>query len=49
MGIQVYQTEESQSQGTQELIWNAEGYPGGFYYYKLQIGRLMTSGKLIKI
>ncbi len=38
MGKQVYQTKENQAQGTQQLIWNAEGYAEGVYYYKLQVG-----------
>ena len=38
MDKQVYQTEENQPRGKQQLIWNAEGYAYGIYYYRLQVG-----------
>jgi len=38
LGKQVYQIEENQQQGSQKLIWNAEGYSDGIYYYRLQVG-----------
>jgi hypothetical protein len=48
MGKQVYQTEENQSQGKQQLIWNAERYPDGIYYYRLQVGDAVANGKIVK-
>lgn len=49
LGKQVYQTQENQSQGQQQLIWNAEGYADGVYYYRLQIGDAVVSGKMVKV
>ena len=49
MGQLVYQTKERQSQGIQKLIWNAEVYPDGIYYYKMQVGNQVANGKLVKV
>ena len=49
MGKQVFQTEENQSQGKQQQIWNAEGYADGVYYYRLQVGEQVANGKLVKV
>jgi hypothetical protein len=49
LGQIVYQTQENQPQGSQQLIWNAEGYAEGVYYYKLQIGNAVATGKLVKV
>ena len=49
MGKQVYQKQENQPQGKQQLIWNAEGYPDGIYYYRLQVGEQVTNGKMVKV
>jgi hypothetical protein len=49
LGQLVYQTQETQPQGSQQLIWNAEGYPEGVYYYRLKTGGEVASGKLIKV
>ena len=45
----VYQTQENQPQGSQKLIWNAEGYADGVYYYRLQVGEQVATGKLVKV
>jgi hypothetical protein len=49
LGKQVYQTEENQPQGKQQLIWNAEGYADGIYYYRLQVGDAVANGKMVKV
>jgi hypothetical protein len=49
LGKQVYHTQENQPQGKQQLIWNAESYPEGVYYYKLQIGDAVANGKMVKV
>ncbi len=48
MGKQVFQTEENQHQGKQQLIWYAERYPDGIYYYRLQVGNAVVNGKMVK-
>jgi len=49
LGQLIYQTQDNQQQGKQELIWNAEGCAEGIYYYNLQAGKQMFSGKIIKV
>ncbi len=49
MGKQVYQTQENQPQGKQRLLWNAEGYPDGIYYYTLQVDYAIANGKMLKV
>jgi len=49
MGKQVYQTQENQPHGKQQLIWNAESYADGIYYYRLQIGDEVANGKIVKV
>ena len=49
MGKQVYQTKENQPQGKQQLIWNAERYAEGVYYYRLQVGDAVANGKMVKV
>jgi hypothetical protein len=49
LGQIVYQTQENQLKGNQQLIWNAEGYADGVYYYRLQVGEASTNGKLVKV
>lgn len=45
----VYQVEENQPQGKQQLQWNAEIYPDGIYYYRLQVGEQIANGKMVKV
>jgi len=49
LGKQVYQTQENQPQGKQQLIWNAEVLPDGIYYYRLQAGEQTANGKMVKV
>ncbi len=49
LGQLVYQTQENQPQGKQQLNWNAEGYPEGVYYYRLKAGDVVANGKLVKV
>ena len=49
MGKQVYNTEENQPLGKQQLIWNAEEYTDGIYYFRLQAGDHVANGKMVKV
>jgi len=49
LGQLIYQTQENQSQGKQQLIWNAEGYADGIYYYRLRVGDAVANGKMVKV
>jgi len=49
MSKQVYHTEVNQLQGNQQLLWNAEMYPDGIYYYRLQFGEQVATGKMVKV
>ncbi len=49
LGKQVYQTQENQADGKQQLIWNAERNANGVYYYRLQVGDAVANGKLVKV
>jgi hypothetical protein len=49
LGQIVYQTEENHIQGRQQLIWNADGYADGVYYYRLQAGDAVAIGKMVKV
>ena len=33
--------------GEQQVKWNAEGLPAGIYYYRIQTGTQVGSGKMI--
>lgn len=48
-GQVVIQTQENQPQGKQQLIWNAERYADGIYYYRLQVGDAIANGKMVKV
>jgi hypothetical protein len=49
LGKQVYHTQENQPQGKQQLIWNAESYAEGIYYYRLRVGDAVANGKMVKV
>jgi photosystem II stability/assembly factor-like uncharacterized protein len=49
LGQIVYQTQENQPQGSQQLIWNADGYSEGVYYYRLEVGDAIANGKMVKV
>ncbi len=40
---------ESPAQGPQKIVWNAEELPAGIYYYRIETGNMLVSGKLVKI
>jgi hypothetical protein len=45
----VYTMEEKQAKGEQKVQWNAEGLPAGMYYYRIQAGDKVGSGKMVKM
>ena len=49
MGKQVYQTEDNQSQGKQQLVWTPENLADGIYYFRLQKGEKVSTGKMVLI
>jgi len=49
MGKQVYQTQENQVKGKQQLTWSADGFADGIYYYRLQVGDAIANGKMVKV
>jgi len=38
---------ETQSEGKYDIVWNAENYPSGVYFYKLETGTFVESKKMI--
>ena len=40
---------EQQSAGKYRLEWNAEGIPAGIYFYRVQAGNEVGSGKMVKL
>jgi len=49
LGEQVEVIQQNQSEGKQQVTWNAEGLPSGVYYYKMQAGNQIASGKMILV
>lgn len=49
LGQLIYRAEENQPQGKQQLIWNAENYADGIFYYRLQVGAAVANGKMVKV
>jgi hypothetical protein len=49
MGKQVYFSQENQSPGKQQIVWNAKGFPSGMYYYHIQIGSETAKGKMMVV
>ncbi|MCK4662374.1 MAG: T9SS type A sorting domain-containing protein [Bacteroidales bacterium] len=47
LGEQVDIIRKNQSQGLQKLVWNPNNLPDGIYFYKLQAGEQMASGKMV--
>ncbi len=41
--------EESQLQGLNKVVWTPENLPDGIYYFRLQAGEEMATGKMVKI
>jgi len=48
LGKQVYQVQENQPNGKQQLLWYAERLPDGIYYFRLQAGEQVAHGKMVK-
>lgn len=40
---------EQQQQGKQQVTWNAEGLPAGIYYFRLQTGGQVATGKMVLV
>ena len=49
LGKQVDHIQQSQSAGKQRINWNAEGLPSGMYYFTLQAGEQVATGKMVLI
>ncbi len=49
LGKQVEVIQQNQSQGKQELTWDASGLPSGVYYFRMQVGEQVASGKLLLV
>ncbi len=45
----VYRMQERQEKGEQLIQWNAEGLPAGMYYFRIQAGEMVGSGKVVKL
>jgi hypothetical protein len=45
----VFSVQGSQEKGEQKIQWNAEGLPAGIYYFRLQAGDKVGSGKMVKV
>ncbi|MFK5895019.1 MAG: T9SS type A sorting domain-containing protein [Pseudomonadota bacterium] len=48
-GEQVEVIQQQQCSGLQKVTWNAIGQPSGVYYFRLQVGDNMTSGKMVLV
>jgi hypothetical protein len=48
LGHLVHQHTENQQRGLQQLQWEAEDQPVGFYFYRLEITNQNATGKLVK-
>jgi len=46
-GNQVAEIQREQSSGKQQVIWNAEQLPSGVYFYRMQTGEQVASGKML--
>ena len=49
LGQIVFQTQENQPLGRQQIKWNAERFADGIYYYSLQVGDEIANGKTVKV
>ncbi len=49
LGKQFDLIHQNQSSGPQQIIWNAEGLPSGVYYFRLQTGDKIASGKMVVV
>ena len=49
LGQIVYLHSEEQAQCKQQMQWDAQDQPEGLYYYQLQVGEHIATGKLVKV
>ncbi len=49
IGKQVDLIQQNQQSGKQQITWNAEGLPSGVYYFRLQAGDQVASGKMVLV
>ncbi|MBC8321795.1 MAG: T9SS type A sorting domain-containing protein [Bacteroidetes bacterium] len=47
LGKQVDFIQQIQASGQQQITWNALGYPSGVYYFRIQAGEQVASGKML--
>ena len=48
LGKQIELIEQHQTIGKQQITWDAQKYQAGIYYYRLEIGNQVATGKLVK-
>ena len=48
LGQLVYQQSLYQTQGPQQIIWNAKDQPDGLYYFRITAYDQMADGKMVK-
>ena len=48
-GQLIERIEQEQPQGEQHVQWNAEGLPGGMYYFRIKAGDKIVGGKMVKM
>ncbi len=49
LGEQVEVIRQQQTSGKQQIVWNAERLPPGVYYYLIQAGEQIASGKIVLV
>lgn len=49
LGKQVSFIQQNQSEGKQQISWDATGQPSGIYYFRLQAGEQVAIGKLLLV
>ena len=49
LGEQIELIRQNQQQGKQQITWNAEGLPPGMYFFTLQAGDHVASGKMVLV
>ncbi|MCF6342952.1 MAG: T9SS type A sorting domain-containing protein [Bacteroidales bacterium] len=48
LGKQIDYIRKEQAQGKQQFVWHAERFPAGVYYFILQAGKQVSTGKMLK-
>jgi len=49
LGEQVELIRHHQQSGKQQITWNAEGLPPGMYFYTIQAGDQVATGKMVLV